>query len=203
MDIENKCSACTARMNSCKTLKYQLLSTEKIELPVVTEPGQEKQIDFSGKLHKKQVTGEPNVLIGIIRYSKWPVVWIRKSTEPKEVINFLESSINLSGVAEKIKSEGSAFESEGNKTYCENKNIEIEYSPPRLHTGTGAVECAKQNLKILINANLKDKIGLTESENRALRVMRFTIYTGLDVSPFEFHHGRNPRTELTSIVKDN
>ena len=43
---------------------------------------------------------------------------------------------------------------------------------------------------------------LNESVNRALRVMRFTIHTGLKRTPFELYHGRKPRTELTNIVKD-
>ena len=33
--------------------------------------------------------------------------------------------------------------------------------------------------------------------------MHFTIHTGLKVSPFELHHGRKPRTELTNIIKRN
>ena len=32
--------------------------------------------------------------------------------------------------------------------------------------------------------------------------MRFTIHTGLILRPFELHHGRKPRTELTNLVKD-
>ena len=32
--------------------------------------------------------------------------------------------------------------------------------------------------------------------------MRFTIHTGLNITPFELHHGRKPRTELTNIVDD-
>ena len=32
--------------------------------------------------------------------------------------------------------------------------------------------------------------------------MRFTIHTCLKRTPFELHHGRKPRTELTNIVKD-
>ena len=43
---------------------------------------------------------------------------------------------------------------------------------------------------------------LTESVNRALRVMRFTVHTRLKKTPFELHHGRKPRTELTNFVKD-
>ena len=65
-----------------------------------------------------------------------------------------------------------------------------------MHTGNGAVERAIQTLKNLIIANLEDGMGITESVNKALRVMRFTIHTGLKITPFELHHGRKPRTEL-------
>ena len=78
--------------------------------------------------------------------------------------------------------------------------MEIEYCTPRMHTGNGAVHKVIQTLKNLQIANLEDGIGLTESVNRALRVMRFTIHTGLKVTPFELHQGRKPRTELTNIV---
>ena len=40
-------------MISGKNLKYQLPPTEKNELPALTEPGQEIQVEFSGKLHNK------------------------------------------------------------------------------------------------------------------------------------------------------
>ena len=50
--------------------------------------------------------------------------------------------------------------------------------------------------------NLEEGIELNESINQALRVMRFTIHTGLKRTPFELHHGRKPRTELTNIIKD-
>ena len=31
--------------------------------------------------------------------------------------------------------------------------------------------------------------------------MRFTIHTGQKITPFELHHGRKPRTELTNLMK--
>ena len=78
--------------------------------------------------------------MGIDRYSKWPVAQIRKSHKPKEVMKVLESFINFHGVPEKTKSDkGSAFISRENTMFCKNRKIEKEYSPPRLHTGTGAV----------------------------------------------------------------
>ena len=71
---------------------------KKIKIPVLTEPGQGIQVDFSGKLHIEHVTGEPYFLIAIDRYIKWPIVQTCKSTKTIEVKKSLESSINLQGV---------------------------------------------------------------------------------------------------------
>ena len=87
--------------------------------------------------------------------------------------------------------------------FSKNINIELVYSPPRLDTGMGAVERAIQTLENPIIANLEKKIGLTESINRTLRVFRFKIHTGSEVSPFDLLPGKKPRTELTNIIKDN
>ena len=64
------------------------------------------------------------------------------------------------------------------------------------------MERAIQTLKNLAKANMENGKNLTESVNQALRVMRFTVHTGLKKTPFELHHGRKPRTELTNIIKD-
>ena len=107
-----------------------------------------------------------------------------KSSETKEVINFLTSNFNLYGIPEKIKSDkGGAFIRKEFQKFCKNRNIEFDYCTPRMHTGNGAVERAIQTLKNLIIAKLEDGIGLTESVNRALRVMRFTVHTELKVTP--------------------
>ena len=79
------------------------------------------------------------------------------------------------GIPEKIKSDkGGAFVSKEYPEFCKNRNI----------------------------GNLENGISLTESVTRALHEMRFTIHTELKLTPFELHHGRKPRTELTNIVKD-
>ena len=97
---------------------------------------------------------------------------------------------------------GGAFMSKDYTEFCNSKNIEIEYCTPRIYNGTGAVERAIQTMKNLILAILEDNLCLTECINRALKVMRFTIHIGLKLTPFELHHGRKPRTELTNLVKD-
>ena len=140
-DIENKVKDCIACLASGKNLKYQLPKKHHGKLKKVTEPGQEIQIDFTGKLHNKNINGDVQILIAIDRFSKWPTVKICKSAETKEVINFLSSDFNLYGIPEKIKSDkGGAFVSKEYREFCKNRNIEIEYCTPRMHTGNGTVE---------------------------------------------------------------
>ena len=123
--------------------------------------------------------------------------------ETKEIISFLSSNFILYGIPEKIRSDkGGAFISNEYRQFCKSRNIEIDYYTPQMHTGNGVVERATQTIKNLIIANMEDGLCLTENVNRALRVMRFTIHTGLKTTPFELHHGRKPRNEIMNIVKD-
>ena len=194
---------CIACLASGKNLKYQLPSKHYGKLEKLTEPGQELQIDFTGKLHNQKIHGDVQILIAVDRFSKWPTVKICKTAETKEVIQFLTSNFNLYGIPEKMKSDkGGAFISKEYQEFCKNRNIEIEYCTPRIHTGNEVVERAIQTLKNLVLTNIEDGQNLTESVNRALRVMRFTVHTGLKKTPFELHHGRKLRTELTNIVED-
>ena len=130
-DIENKVKDSTACLASGKNLKYQLPKKHYGKLEKLTKPGQEIQIDFTGKLHNKNIHGEVQILIAIDRFSKWSTVKTCKSAESKEVTNFLSSNFNLYGRPEKIKSDkGGAFVSKEYQEFRENRNIEIEYCTP-------------------------------------------------------------------------
>ena len=100
-DIEDKVKSCIACMSSGKNLKYQLPKNGSGNLKTLTEPGQEIQIDFTGKLHNKKLNGENQLLIAVDRFSKWPTVKICKTSESKEVINFLKQNFNLYRLPEK------------------------------------------------------------------------------------------------------
>ena len=202
-DIEDKVKNCKACLSSVKNLKHQILKNKGGKLKPLTEPGQEIPTDFTRILHNKKLNRKNQLLIAVDRFSKWPTVKICKTSEAKEVNNFLKQNFNLYGIPEKIKSDkGGAFISVDYIEFCKSKKNEIKYCTPRIHTGTGAVERAIQTMKNLIVANLEDILCLTECVNRALKVMRFTIHTGLKLTPFELHHGRKARTELTNLVKD-
>ena len=189
-DIEEKVKDCTACLATCRNLKYHIPKNQYGTLEKLSKSGQELQREITGKLHNKNLNGEPQILIAIDRFSKWPAAKICKTSDTKGVINFLSNQFNLNGVPEKTKSDkGGAFISTENNDFCKSRNIEIQYCPPRMHTGNGTVERAIQTKKNLILADIEDGNNLTESVNRALRVMRFIIHTGMKQIPFELHHG--------------
>ena len=75
------------------------------------------------------------------------------------MLNFLKQNFNLYGLPEKIKSDkGGPIISKEYKNFCKSKNIEIEYSTLRLHSGTEAVERAIQTMKKLKIANMEDNL---------------------------------------------
>ena len=75
-EIEDRTKNCVACMASGKNLNYQIPKNNLGKLKTLTEPGQEIQIDFTGKLHHEKLNGEHQILIAIDRFSKWPTAKI-------------------------------------------------------------------------------------------------------------------------------
>ena len=121
-EIEDKTKNWVACMSSGKNLKYQLPKNEFGKLKTITEPGQEIQIDFSGKLNNNKLNGEHQLLIAIDRFSKWPTAKICKSSETKEVLNLLKQNFNIYGLQEKIKTDkGGRFFQKNIKNFATRK----------------------------------------------------------------------------------
>ena len=69
-DVENKVTDCIACLALVRKLKYQLPNNHYGKLKSLTEPGQETQIDFTGKLLNKRINGDVHFLIAVDRFSK-------------------------------------------------------------------------------------------------------------------------------------
>ena len=140
-NFEHRTKCCVSCLASGKNLNYQILKNETGKLKTSTEPGQETQTHFSGNLNNQTLNDEHQILIAVDRFSKWLTVKICKSSETKEVLNFLTHNFNLYGPPDKIMTDKvGAFISNEYEDFCKSPNIEIEYSTQRLHTGTGAVD---------------------------------------------------------------
>ena len=99
-------------MSSGKSSKRQIPNNKHGKLEESTEPAQEVQIDFTGKLSNGKINGENQNLNAIDRFSKWRTVKTCRNSEAEEVLNFLDRNFILYGIPEKIKSDkGGAFSS--------------------------------------------------------------------------------------------
>ena len=58
---------------------------------------------FFRKLNYKTLNGEHRILIAVDRFSKWPTVKTCKSSDTKEVLNFLLQNFDSYGLPEKIR----------------------------------------------------------------------------------------------------
>ena len=116
-----------ACMSSGKKLKYQIPKNEFGKLKTLTEPVQEIQIDFSGKLNNKKLNGEHQILIAIDRFSKWPTAKICKLSETKEVLNFLKQKFKLYGILEKIKTDkwGGRLSQKNIRSFATQKTLKL------------------------------------------------------------------------------
>ena len=146
-----------------KNLKTQIPQSEINRLEILTEPGQEIQIDFAGPIRSKS-RGNVYILVAIDRFSKWPTAQICKNTDYQIVIKFLIKYCADNGTPQTIRTDnGSCFKSKEFKDYCNGENITRIRCTSNLHTGTGLVERTIRTIKSLTRANLEE---LEENTNK-------------------------------------
>ena len=87
-----------------KNAKYIIPKNSVKPLPLLTQPGQELQLDYAGPLedHKGK---KISLLVAIDRYSKFPSVKVTKPTGGKPTIKFLRTYIDTHGIPESIKTD--------------------------------------------------------------------------------------------------
>ena len=199
-EIREKAETCPSCRAAGKNLKTQIPQTEVNRLEILTEPGQEIQLDFAGPIKSKS-RGDVYILVAVDRFSKWPTAQICKSTDSRTVIKFLTKYCTDNGTPKTIRTDnGSCFKSQEFKDYCKGENIKRIRCTPNLHTGTGLVERTIRTIKSLTRANLEDGLTFDESVNKAIKTIRQTMHNTLKMTPFQLHYGRKPRTPITNLI---
>ena len=199
-EIRDKAENCPSCRTAGKNLKTQIPQSEINRLEILTEPGQEIQIDFAGPIRSKS-RGNVYILVAIDRFSKWPTVQICKNTYSQTVIKFLMKYCADNGTPQTIRTDnGSCSKSKEFKEYCNGENITRIRCTPKLHTGTGLVERTIRTIKSLTRANLEDDLTFEESVNKAIKTIRQTQHSTLKMTPFQLHYGRKPRTPITNLI---
>ena len=202
-DIVNLAEECRSCTRYGKNAKYIIPKNATKPLPLLTQPGQEIQLDYAGPL--EDYKGKKiYLLVAIDRYSKFPSVKITKSTGGKLSIKFLRSYIDIHGIPESIRTDQfSGFKGKAMKKFCSDNNIEQKFCPVGDHRGCGLVERTIQTIKRRLGVMLLDEnvTSIKLCLSTILRELRWSKQKTIKMSPFEAHFGRLPKTEF-KILSD-
>ena len=202
-DIVNLAEECRSCTRYGKNVKYMIPKNESKPLPLLTQPGQELQIDYGGPLEDKKGR-KIYLLTAIDRYSKFPSVKITKSTGGKSSVKSLRTYIDTHGIPESIRTDQfSGFKGNTMKTFCAENNIEQKFCPVGDHRGCGLVgrtiQTKKRRLGVMLLEERVTSIKLALST--IITDLRWCKQKTIKCSPFEAHFGRLPKTEF-KILRD-
>ena len=202
-DIVNLAEECRSCTRYGKNVKYLISKNTSKPLPLLTQPGQEVQLDYAGPI-ENQKGKKIYLLVAIDRFSKFPSVEVTKSTSGKCTVKFLRSYIDTHGVPESIRSDQfSGFKGKTLKKFCSELNIEQKFCPVGDHRGCGLVERTIQTIKRRLG------VMMLEENNKSIKLclsiimrdLRWNKQKTIQVSPFQAHFGRLPKTKF-KIVRD-
>ena len=103
-DIVNLTEECRSCTRYGKNVKYLISKNAPNPLSLLTQPGQEVQLDYAGPIENRKGK-KIYLLVAIDRFSKFPSVKITKSTSGKCTVKFLRSYIDTHGIPESICSD--------------------------------------------------------------------------------------------------
>ena len=197
--IQKKCDSCIPCKMSGKSIKPNIPYTEKNNLPPVSNPNEEIQLDFIGPITENN--RRFYILLSIDRFSKWPAASFCKNTDGETAVKFIEQYIQLNGIPKTIRTDkATAFTGRLFRDFCKKHYIKLIYGTPYIHTPTGLVERGVRTLKENLLTNLKAGERFGKALDIALEIMRKTPHTRLKKSAFELHYGRSPNTEVSNLL---
>ena len=178
MTLAEECRSCT---RYGKNVKYLISKNTSKPLPLLTQPGQEVQLDYAGPIENQKGT-KIYLLVAIDRFSKFPSVKVTKSTSGKCTVKFLRSYIDTHGVPESIRSDQfSGFKEKTLKKFCPELNIEQKFCPVGDHRGCGLVERTIQTIKRRLG------VMMLEENNKSIKLCLSIIMRDLEVEQAENH----------------
>ena len=136
-------------------------------------------MDFAGP-KKSRSRDDVYFLVAVDRFSKWPTAQLCKYTDTRTVSSFLTKYCSENGTPQSIRTDnGSCFKSSEFKEFCSGESIKRIRCTPNLHTGTGKVE---------------------EGVQLAIKTIRQTPHSKLNMTPFQMLFDRKPRTAITNLI---
>ena len=136
-------------------------------------------------------------MVAVDRFSKSPTAQNCKNAETQTVIKFRTKFCSDSGTPLTIRTDnGSCLKSKEINEFCAGENIKRIRCTPNLHTSTELFKRTIRIIKSLTKANLEDGLTFEESVQLAIKTIRHTPHSKLNMTPFQMHFGRKLEQKL-------
>ena len=196
---------CTQCTQTGKNIKSNVPTTQTSELPALSEPNEELNLDFAGPLDNNWGKNK-YILLCIDRFSKFPSAKITSSTSSNTVIEFLQDYFNLHWIPSSIRVDHpSCFTSQDFKLFCSSFNIKLIFCTVGDHHSNGLVEKLVHTVKIkLLAMSLEQqKPTLQFAISKIIWNLRSSFQSKIKCSPFEIHFNRKPNTIWKQLASSN
>lgn len=176
-----KCRPCQASVNT--PVQEPVKSTD---LP--DHPWQYVDVDFLGPLPSGDY-----VMVVIDEYTRFPEVFITKSTSLKPTISNLDKLFSSYGIPERVKSDnGPPFKSRGFKQFARRLGFKHRRITPRHPRANGLVENFNRMIIKILKIARMECLPWREELRTFLRNYRATIHLSTGKSPAELFFGNRP-----------
>ena len=204
-EIVAKAKSCRHCIDKGKNLKPIIPKNQLGNLPKLSEPNEEIQMDFAGPIPYKNSTQNNYILVTVDRLSRFPHAETFHNCDTETAIEYLENYCKLHGIPRSIRcDQAQAFKAKEFDIFCENKIIKLILAPAGDHRGTGMVErlirTIKRRLAVLdIDPNWSSET-LSSRLANIIENIRLIPNRTTKITPFEAHFGKKPNTALSNML---
>ena len=131
-----------------KNLKAIQNKSQLRELPKLSEPNEEIQLDFAGPLLCSEHKDDYYILVTVDSLTRYPHAQVYKNCDTETALKSLEEYCNFHGIPRsKSCDQAQAFKAREFELYCKDKNIKLILAPAGDHRATGMVKRLIQTIK--------------------------------------------------------
>ena len=187
-----------------KNLKPLIPKNKISELPQLTEPNEEVQLDFAGPVLDEKHK-DLYILASVDRYSRYPHAKVYHNCDAETAIEYLSQYIKFHGIPRNIRcDQAQAFKSRQFEIYCKNNNIKLILAPVGDHRATGMIErliqTIKERLSVLNNDINWSQITVADKIAEIIQEIKLIPNTTTKIASYTAHFGRKINTQLSNII---
>ena len=140
---------CRQCLDQGKNLEPIIPKWKLSQLPRLSEPNEEIQLDFAGPIvDTKSPNNEHYILAAVDRFSRYPSAVVHTNCDIQTAIEFLNQYCTFHDIPRSIRcDQAQALKSRAFEIYCREKNTKLIFSPTHDHRASGMVERFIQTLK--------------------------------------------------------